>query len=318
VSHANGVGDLVSVYCVTEGVLAVLPGIDQYRWLLAILILVFALAALLPRAAGARASARFIRRIVLFFALSWVCLIFVWDIWGGSPAPIAVETLRNRNSDKSTIVFIHGWQGAPDSWRTFSSLLLGDPRFREYGIALVRFPTRIVAGNLSIDNISEELARSLVKDVPNGAIDIVAHSLGGVIARTVLVKERASIKDRVTRLITLGSPFGGTNPAGLAPELGLDAAILDDLAPGSAFLARLAARWEALLQSGPGTLRDLCISSRRDAVVAPDSATKSCSTRSSLDRWGHVELTDPTSRDDERYAIPTSFLIERRPPLESH
>ena len=74
-----------------------------------------------------------------------------------------------------------------------------------------------------------------------GAVDVVGHSLGGLVA-TVLLKhiDRGS---RVRRVITLGTPHRGVPLARYAAlaTLGLSPC-MRQLRPGSRFLARLAAR----------------------------------------------------------------------------
>jgi pimeloyl-ACP methyl ester carboxylesterase len=69
-----------------------------------------------------------------------------------------------------------------------------------------------------------------------GPVDVVAHSMGALVLRTVLA-ERPDLASAVHRVVTLGAPHSGTASArGLPAGQPRD---LDDLKRSSAFLAQL-------------------------------------------------------------------------------
>ena len=116
-------------------------------------------------------------------------------------------------------------------------------------------PLRPITGYVPpVADALEELAASH----PDEAIDVVAHSLGGVVLRSALA-EHPDVAARVGRIVTLGSPHHGTATAyktALAPEtrhLEPGSADLDELpdfaasapqAPGVASSKRLISAWE--------------------------------------------------------------------------
>ncbi len=101
--------------------------------------------------------------------------------------------------------------------------------------------------------------RELAATVPGRRIDVVAHSMGGVVLRLVL-SQHPDLASAVGRIVTLGSPHRGTALAqglALAPEH-------VQLKPGSAFLDRL----PDFEVSAPGA-EVTTVAAERDFVVYP-------------------------------------------------
>ncbi len=122
---------------------------------------------------------------------------------------------------------------------------------------------------------------------PGRPVDIVAHSMGGLVARAALALRGPGAVPAPATLVTLGTPHGGADlaavarlssataagrilaegmaltPAGLAPA----SRSVADLAPGSRMLARLAAS----PPPGPPT-RVAAVGARTDLVVPPPDA----------------------------------------------
>lgn len=66
-----------------------------------------------------------------------------------------------------------------------------------------------------------------------GKVDVVAHSAGGLVLRWYL--KHGAHKGRIRRLITMGTPHGGTRFSNLLPEVGM----VGQVRPESTFLATL-------------------------------------------------------------------------------
>jgi pimeloyl-ACP methyl ester carboxylesterase len=113
-------------------------------------------------------------------------------------------------------------------------------------------------------------------------VDIVAHSLGGVISRIALTDHRLS--DSIRMLITLGSPHQGTYSARL-----LNTTTLRDLRPDSALMRNLRRKkW-------PPKTRGITLWSRSDLMVVPhESATLPGTTAIEMTPFTHYSyLIDP-------------------------
>ena len=94
-------------------------------------------------------------------------------------------------------------------------------------------------------------------------VHIVAHSLGGLVARYYV--QRLAGDERVHTLVTLGTPHGGTRLAHLVPRV-VPYRLVASLRPGSPLLAELA---------GPAAgcrTRFVAIGGGLDSVVRPESA----------------------------------------------
>jgi triacylglycerol esterase/lipase EstA (alpha/beta hydrolase family) len=140
--------------------------------------------------------------------------------------------------------------------------------------------------------------RELVAAAPDGQVDVVAHSMGGIILRMVLARD-PSLAMHVRRIVTLGSPHAGTAGARGLPlttvkALGRRSPLLKELStfPESARLTTIAARHDLVVYpqetaylpgarvielDGPGHTGLLtsraCITQVVEVVCAAESAT---------------------------------------------
>jgi len=122
----------------------------------------------------------------------------------------------------------------------------------------------------AVDEVLSETGRSQVV--------IVAHSMGGLVARAYLRDYGAR---KVARLITLGSPHHGSVHACLGA--GLNAR---EMEPGSAWLAALAAA-----ESGGFPVPFTSIFSHHDNFVAPQTSSRHAAARNvALAGVGHLSL----------------------------
>ena len=108
----------------------------------------------------------------------------------------------------------------------------------------------------SVEKMALRLKREIDDNVRGGRIHIVAHSLGGLVARYYV--QALDGDRRVDSVITLGTPHRGTYPSVYAPS-----AMLQQLRPDGAFLRHL----EAL--PPPRHARFLCVGASSDHLVVP-------------------------------------------------
>ena len=109
----------------------------------------------------------------------------------------------------------------------------------------------------------ERALRELVGAHPEEAVDIVAHSMGGVILRLVLA-QHPRLASAVGRIVTLGSPHHGT--AAVRGTRGAPES--RQLDPGSRFLASLPVFSDSAPQS-----RIFTAAAERDFVVYPKTTS---------------------------------------------
>ncbi len=130
----------------------------------------------------------------------------------------------------------------------------------------------------TIEALAAELGRKLSKNVKGGRIDIVAHSMGGLVARYWL--QALGGHRRVDRLVTLATPHHGAHPSALLP-IGL----VGQLRPGGRFISEL-----NRLPAPPG-VACTSIAAGRDLLVLPgDSAYAPFGERRCFDAAGHLDI----------------------------
>ncbi len=100
------------------------------------------------------------------------------------------------------------------------------------------------------------LVRKVRRVTGEKKVDMVAHSLGGIVARLAIAEHRLGPSLRT--LVTLGSPHQGTYPARYG-----NTQLLRDLRPGSELLSRLAEK------PLPARIRVVCLWSKNDLFVLP-------------------------------------------------
>ena len=164
-----------------------------------------------------RPAAEIVAREILAFAASGLLLPFGLGR-GAASTP--------RKAEQRTLVLIHGYLGNSGSFLPLSGYL------KLLGIGPIRrFDYRSTDG---IERAAVALRDELRANVRGGRIDLVCHSMGGLVARFYL--QNLGGARRVDRCITLATPHQGTYSAyWVASRVGRE------LRPDSALLAKLAA-----------------------------------------------------------------------------
>lgn len=132
----------------------------------------------------------------------------------GSGISLSQEQATLSANDK-VLLFVHGWTDSPTGcWSEFIPSLL--PKIQNAGYTKIL--TFGYYSGLNIDTNGKLLA-SFLKNKTNGAkVDIVAHSMGGLVSRTAI--ELHGGEDYVQNLITLGTPHQGSEVALLKNYIG--------------------------------------------------------------------------------------------------
>jgi len=179
------------------------------------------------------------------------------------------------------LLFIHGLGGHRGNFAPMRGWLALRGRRRTYSLGLPDDPLAHLGERLT-ETIAELTAVNQLG--PDDRIDIVAHSMGGLVSRLALLD--VDITNRVHTLVTLGTPHSGTHAARFAGS-----GRARDLRPDSHVLDRLASQapW-----SGPTRL--VCLWSRADPLMQPAETAR-------MPGAEHVELPDMTH---------LQYLLDRR------
>ncbi|MBI1859640.1 MAG: hypothetical protein HYR96_01820 [Deltaproteobacteria bacterium] len=175
-----------------------------------------------------------------------------------------------RQKEQRTIVFVHGYVSNRASFLPLSLYLRG--------LGAKPILSFNYSSTLGVEQAAIELKDFLKARVRGGRIDLICHSLGGVIAR-VYVQDLGGVR-RVDRCITLGTPHKGTyNSYWVASRIGRE------LRPDSDLIKRLFAEREK-----SGTVRYTSIVGESDNIIIPRESAVSSSDTVSIPEVGHVGL----------------------------
>src|SRR2546422_1838608 len=171
-------------------------------------------------------------------------------------APLALRRRRVRPFDarlqRRPVVLLHGYLQHSANFLWLARRLRRDGWVHLYEVGHVPLGGDIERSGARLAGVIERLRRDTGAD----EVDIVAHSMGGLVARACLCAGATGIR----RIITLGTPHQGTE---VFRRLRLDA-MLGQMRPGSACLRRVTA---------PGSRTEIVsIYSRDDALVVPPSS----------------------------------------------
>ncbi|MEV7680053.1 alpha/beta fold hydrolase [Streptomyces sp. NPDC088341] len=168
--------------------------------------------------------------------LSALAAVLVALLGLSAPVTHAADTFTHR-----PIVFVHGYDTSAGAWNGMIDYA------KSYGYAadeLYAFDySHMTPGDQAIENISIELSnfisgKDLVGKSPDGKIDIIAHSMGGLVARHHLTHEIS--RARTAHLVTFGTPHHGTNTANWGCESGVKCDLqIYEMQAGSSFLNNL-------------------------------------------------------------------------------
>jgi predicted alpha/beta hydrolase family esterase len=212
--------------------------------------------------------------------------------------------LRDNRENTDLIIFIHGWTGdVTETWRDFPQLVMKDTRFDRCNVVSLSYPTYIAQRSLTVPQLSQWLSRKLRQEGyydRHTRISIVAHSMGGLVAREIVIGNRLEgIPEKIQNLVEIATPHEGAGIAGLAGALGISRAYIKDVEPGAEYLGNLRDHWNALRPRPP----TFAITSKADSVVTERSALSQCDRFLVFPQWGHTELAKPERKDDDRYSV---------------
>lgn len=175
------------------------------------------------------------------------------------------------------VLFVHGYFGAAPDFRVLRRAVeeRGRPTYA-IGLGSLHAPIESSARVLV-----EHLLRLVERYRDRGGIDIVAHSMGGLVVRRALM-DHPELGARVKTLVTLGTPHAGT----AATRGYVVGANVRQMRRRSSFLAALSP-----LEATCPAARVVTVDAELDAIVYPrESCHLACSEQVSLPGVGHSGL----------------------------
>ncbi|WP_164483765.1 MULTISPECIES: alpha/beta fold hydrolase [unclassified Polaromonas] len=239
----------------------------------------------------------------------------------------------------TVIVFIHGllsssntcWMNANGQF--WPDLVMGDPVFQNSSVYLAGYHTSVDAGLYDAAQCAQEVFSSLRFD--NGSsrapmdydrIILVAHSLGGVVARRMLEENAAAFSAKAVGLILMASPtLGSAYAAALTPlaklyknRTGLE------LIPEDRILEDLDHRFRRLLDEKKiprlvgaeasehhGPLKWKYLPWRSRQIVEVSSSSRYFGSPRIIANTDHFTIVKPESRNHLSHKFISNFYIEK-------
>jgi pimeloyl-ACP methyl ester carboxylesterase len=223
---------------------------------------------------------------------------------------LRIPELTCNHHGHKLVLFLHGWRGdREETWKLFPYLVCGDDAFRDYDVLSIGYPVYLIGSNLSMEQFGGWLADKLVANNLQhyDEIAIVAHSIGGLLARQIVLEQRPELKN-IVLLIEVGTPhLGPYRYTDLVNNIGLRGGrLVGELQPGSPYLQKLQTDWNNL----PDKPHTFCEGSPNDNVVSLASAQSGCDERHAYPALGHLELVKPADTTEDRYTIPMHTVKE--------
>lgn len=268
-------------------------------------------------------GARFYRIALVYVFLGFIAVksLFGWEpvprTAGLSLPPIIKggEKVTPKEGEESVpednsrlIIFVHGWRGSDQTWKKFHELAVNDPSLPS-DHWIINYPHFMSRRQLDITGLSEWVEEALnTRQVYERyeKIAIIAHSMGGLIARRIAVfatLTRGHPKP-IGLLVEIGTPHEGANLAGFSNKIGLRGELTTDMEKDSKFLKLLAKDWSRLGERPGIRPKSQCFYSPQDGVVNQSSAKAGCDTDRPYIEGGHRAIVRPIDRTDYRYEFP--------------
>ncbi len=161
---------------------------------------------------------------------------FVWSLYSHLLVVMTTVTALRRSyyrlapgsADRTPIIFVHGLYHNHTAWYLYLRW------FRHWGWNHVK-AVNLRGKFRSIQDFTHILAEEVeqvLAETGSEKVDLVGHSMGGLVIRSYLADSFATTK--VRRVVTLGSPHGGSKLAVLGPGMATK-----EMIPGSSFLQTL-------------------------------------------------------------------------------
>ncbi|MGH0037284.1 MAG: esterase/lipase family protein [Myxococcota bacterium] len=208
---------------------------------------------------------RSVRRAIAREGLSYLAHGLLLPLGARTPKPP-----ERRDRELRTIVFVHGLGANRAGFLPLQAWLRAAGFGCQYAVNY--------RSSGSLEALAIRLKRELRSAVRGGRIDLVTHSMGGLVARFYL--QQLGGARRVDRLITLGTPHRGTHAANFLPS-----ALVRQLLPDGPFIRHLNSLPE------PEGVAVTSLVAGRDLLVQPvDAAACPFGQTRRFDDLGHVEL----------------------------
>src|SRR3989338_1274577 len=162
---------------------------------------------------------------------AWQPLTFMREVGYG------LYLLAPWDEDKEPVFMVHGINSSPRDWQALATSL----DLKGYQLVLYHFPSGLPLNN-SAYMLSAGIRDLQLRHAPR-RMHVLAHSMGGLVARRALQLLSEDESQRLCLFITLSTPWDGHPAAATGlKQVPLEVPVWRDMAPGSTYLQALFAR----------------------------------------------------------------------------
>lgn len=226
----------------------------------------------------------------------------------------SVIPIKRVSSDDSLVIFVHGLSGSSGTWDTMLQVLVQCRQLDHVAYDCYVYPTslfRLPFGKKmpSIQELSNGLKGFIdghYSDKKN--IIIVAHSLGGLIARHYLLEQiKGKADHKVEGLLLYASPLAGSGWS-FASKISWKHAHLKQLSVNTDFLKGMNSDWVTL--QAEDKIKLFSVIAGVDAIVSPESSLPYVGAKNfaTIIEHGHIDITKPQSLEDLRFIYLKNFI----------
>ncbi|MBI3796235.1 MAG: alpha/beta fold hydrolase [Deltaproteobacteria bacterium] len=266
--------------------------------------------------------------------------IALMTLEGGAQNRRVEAVIEQDSASGFPVILVHGWCGSPESFGMLGQFLLEDLQLAKVGnftytgsASGIPEPVRS-----NLKRLAGQLARYIndqIADLGVSQVDVVAHSMGGLLARAWMAGlTSVPYSNQIRRLVIAGTPNLGVGKTGTPPGCSEDNAAVvaaqnRQMLYGSLFLKRLNKQWQkkvgktisppdilTIVGCGLAQPGAACLS---DAVVDEASATLPVESPDYLVRYvnrihaaflgvSSISLVDIENRGHETYQLVKQFL----------
>lgn len=228
---------------------------------------------------------------------------------------IEFQTTRGARGN-DVVIFIHGLSGSSGTWDGMLKVLIDCRALDHIGYDCYQYPTklfRVPFGKKmsTVQEISDGLKTFITTYHKGKNILIVAHSLGGVIARYYILNSlKFKQEHHVSGLLLYASPLAGAGLANIASSFSWRHAHLRQLSIKADLLTTINSDWIAM--DVASSIKFKSIIAGGDAIVSRDSSSPYIgdTTTETLIEYGHADIIMPKSTQDIRFKVLQDFISQ--------
>jgi pimeloyl-ACP methyl ester carboxylesterase len=123
---------------------------------------------------------------------------------------LGVYFLSEYDADKIPVLFVYGAGGSPQNW-AYMFKSLNDQQYQKW---FYHYPSGIRLERTS--NVLNKIIQALHKKYRFSDLYVVAHSMGGLVSRAFIIKNRLEAGNRyITKFVSISTPWNGHEAAAL-------------------------------------------------------------------------------------------------------